>query len=202
MSIFRCLLMVGAGAGLALGAAPQGLAFAAQGNTQAIAAPLVKYRVSRSTVELSPIVVYGQHLPVPLILQMVKTGLHRTWSGKWADRGKLVCRFEYMLGTHFQTLKCMTNGEHFKVQDATQLAMINAYTNHGEIPETIADWTNGHIINPGAMKALLKRLPPLGSSYTLRVTAAHGKPAIDYVIEDGELTAIHRYIAKGKKKRD
>jgi hypothetical protein len=198
MSIFRCFLVAGVGAGLALGTASQGFAFAAQSSTQAIAAMPAIYTVSQSTVKLSPIVVNGRRLVFPLFLQMVKTGLHQPWSGKWADRNQLVCRFEYMLGSHFKTLRCATNGEHFKIQDETQLALM---TPAGQLPVSIANYTTRHWINQGAMMKLLKKLPPPGSSYTLRIIA-HGGPVVDYVIEDGELTTIHRYISKGKKKKD
>lgn len=40
-----------------------------------------------------------------------------------------------------------------------------------------------------------------GSSYTLRITD-HGKPAVDYIIKKGEVTAIHHYIYKNQKNKN
>ncbi|MDN5864316.1 MAG: hypothetical protein L0I62_03750 [Gammaproteobacteria bacterium] len=47
---------------------------------------------SQEHVNLSPITVYGQHMPFVVALQMYKKALTRTWSTDPADRDKLVCQ--------------------------------------------------------------------------------------------------------------
>lgn len=205
MRRIRLILVGVVGTGLLVAAAPRALAYARSGGNSS--AGKTTYEVSEQKVKLSPIVVNGQRLILPLYLQMVKTALHRPWSPLQADKNKLVCRFQTMLGSRLHTLSCMTNGEHFKQQRDTQVALVNSTAmysargndaamryalDNGQIPVTIANYTNQHRISPGAIRTLLKKLPPAGSSYTLRVTD-HGKPVVDYVIKNGELKAIHRY---------
>ncbi|MGH8127499.1 MAG: hypothetical protein ACRETC_03910 [Gammaproteobacteria bacterium] len=215
MSTAHRFLIVVASAGLALGTASQAYAFMQSGATQAGSEPSATYTVSQNTTQLSPIVVNGQRINFPLALEMIKSALHRPWSGSQADRNKLVCQFVDKMGTHFQRLSCMTNAAHFKRQDATQLALAPARSPghpsgsngllaglaNGQIPISIANWTNTHWINRGALLKVLKKLPPVGSSYTLRITE-HGKPVIDYVIKDGDLTAVHHYTYKDQKKKN
>ena len=199
-------------AGLMVAAAPMASAYARSGDNPP--ADHATYKLSEQRVKLSPIVVNGQRLILPLYLQMVRTALHRPWSPLQVDKNKLVCRFQDMMGSRLQTLKCSTNGQHFKQQRETQLALvsarqkyapngrntsINIALNDGQIPVTIANYTTQHRVNRGAIMALLKKLPPRGSSYTLRVTS-HGKPVVDYVIKHGKLKAIHRYTSKKLEK--
>lgn len=215
MSTTHRFLIVVASTGLALGTASRAHALAQSGTTQANSEPATTYSVSQKTVQLSPITVNGQHLAFPLVLQMIKSGLHRPWSTSRGDRNKLVCRLVDVLGSRVQKkLSCLTNAQHFKLQDAVQLAMINAEAeggrrNHpiltalqnGQIPVSIAHYVDErHPIPIGTLMPLLKKLPPAGSSYTMRITE-HGKPIIDYVIKDGKLTAVHRYIYKKQKKK-
>ena len=214
MSGFRKSMLGCAGATLVLASIPNAHAFMA-GAMQSAPPPSTTYTVSRDTVQLSRIVVNGHRLIMPLYLQMLKSAIHRSWSSRWGDRNKLVCRFRYALASHFQTLSCMTNGEHFGRERTTQIALDNAsalypHRNNfsapyyrafvnGQIPVTIANYTTQHRINRGALMTLLRKLPPAGSSYVLRVTR-DGKPAVDYVIRHGEVKAVHRYVYKKGKK--
>lgn len=221
------VLIVLASAGMALGTACQAYALTQSGAAQTSSEPSVIRSYSRNEVQLSRIVVNGQRMVMPLFLQMIKSALHRPWSTSRADRNKLVCRFDETLGSHFrQNLSCMTNAAHYERQSATQIARMNATMEHptgnsgdspaggrdaanqaiynaienGEIAGQIANFTAQNQINIAVLKTMLRKLPPAGSSYTLRITD-HGKPAVDYVIKDGELTAIHRYIYKNQKKK-
>ena len=207
--------MAWAGAGLALAGISNAHAYMASEGAQSAPPPSTTYTVSRDTVQLSRIVVNGHRLIMPLYLQMVKSAIHRSWSSKWADRNKLVCRFRYEMASHFQTLTCMTNGEYFGLARQTQIAMTNGGVNYrsykdakghlvnglrtainsGQVPMLIANYTNQQRINRGALMTLLRKLPPAGSSYVLRVTR-DGKPAVDYVIDRGEVKAVHRYVYK------
>ena len=203
------LILVGAlGAGLLVAAAPGAFAYAQSDGTAS--AGQSTYTVSQQRVNLSPIVVDGQRLILPVFLQLLRTALHRPWSSSQADENKLVCRFQTMLGSRMQTLRCMTNAQYFQQQDKTQEALLAAshdgYTSpiyyalvNGQIPVSIANYTSEHRVNRGELMVLLKKLPPRGSSYTLRITN-HGKPVMDYVIKKGKLKAVRHYIYKHKGK--
>lgn len=169
------------------------------------------YQEGQQNVQLSPIVIAGQHLPFPIVLQMIKTALGRPWSSARADQDKMVCRFDHALGSHLPTLRCETNAQYFREMGRTRtyffLASAGAYGNsptpegmsdaieRGRIPilAEVADWANGTSINPSALKRLLAKLPPAGSSYTLEITD-HGKPVVTYVIKNGELVKV--YVVK------
>lgn len=168
-------------------------------------------QVSQQAVELSPIVVSGQHMPFPVALQMIKKALSRPWSSARADRDKMVCRFEEMMGSHLQTLRCKTNAQYFRETEQTRMGMflatsgaygggptamdISRQIETGAIPimAEVADWADSTPVNPGALKVLLAKLPPADSSYTLEVTD-HGKPVAAYVIKNGELVKV--YVVK------
>lgn len=229
MSTAHRFLIIVASAGLALGTASRAYAFAQSGAAQASSEPSTIHTYSRNEVQLSRIVVNGQRMVMPLFLQMIKSALHRPWSTSRADRNKLVCRFDEVLGSHFrQNLSCMTNAAHYERQSATQIARMNSTMEHvgtgnsgdspaggrqaadqamyqalenGQIAGQISNFTAQNQINIGVLKTMLKKLPPAGSSYTLRITD-HGKPEVDYVIKDGRLAAVHRYIYKNQKKQN
>lgn len=210
MPSMRTILIASAGVGLLLAAAPSASAYAQDSSAYAGQST---YTVSQQTVKLSPITVQGHPLILPLFLQIVKTALHRPVSFKWKDRNTLICRFRDMMGSHIQTLFCETNGQYYNLAEKTQLAINNASAEHGgspdsafyealmsgQIPVTIGNYTSQHPVSRGQMMTLLKKLPPAGSSYTLKVMD-HGKPAVDYVIKDGELEKVRHYIYKDDKK--
>ncbi len=202
MKTLRLTALSGISAAVLLASASMAPAFAHSGGSPAT------YTVSQQRVKLSPIVVDGQRMVLPVFLQIVRTALRRPWSSARADTNKLVCRFQTMLGSHLQDLSCMTNGQHYAQREATQLALFaasdrpgrsNLYyaLSNGQIPVSIANYTSQHRVNRGALLELMKKLPPRGSSYTLRITD-HGKALVDYVVKDGELTNIRRYTYKTK----
>jgi hypothetical protein len=166
-------------------------------------------QIDVGVVNLSPIVVNGQHMPFPIALQMVKTGLKRPWSAEPADRNKLVCRFEHIFASHLETLMCETNAQYFgnrtKVQSALLKGESTAYVDpktgetvsglqvaleRGYLTGSVGEFMDQHSINRGALMTILHYLPPAGSSYTLQVTD-HGKPILEYVIKDGELVKVN-----------
>lgn len=155
-----------------------------------------------ATTELSPIVVEGVRMPMPVALQMLKNALARPWSGAWKDRNKPVCRTEPMLGSHFSSLRCQTNLEHFKEASTTQLALdslpargsgsegcsLCAALNQA-VPVEFVQWASGRRINPAGLHALLAKLPPAGSSYTLEMTD-HGRVVSKWVFKKGKLVKV------------
>lgn len=198
-----CFVLAGAAAlSLFATATPRAWAFVAHGGTPSGGAASTTYVVSQKNVNLSPVVVYGQHLYFPVALQMVKKALTRPWSSNRKDLDKMVCNFVQMQNSHFQTLRCETNRQYFRMQDATQAALqkalsmgcgLNCVLENGMVglPGQLGDWMDQHPIHPGALKELLKKLPPANAGYTLRVTD-HGKPVLEYVIKNGDLVGIKK----------
>lgn len=188
-------------------AAPAAFAYIQQ-DSPAPGSSTTAYRESQQAVELSPIVVNGQHMSFPIALQMIKKAINRPWSSARADRNKMVCRFEDMMGSHLQTLHCETNAQHEQIREATQMALflaaaqgnsscdLNCVVARGMVNVPVMQYVNDHWINRGALLTLLRKLPPADSSYTLQVTD-HGKPIIAYVIKNGELVKV--YAVKPEK---
>lgn len=181
--------------------APAALAYF-QPDTAAAGSSRTTYRETRKTLQLSPIVVNGQHMPFPIALQMIKLALGRPWSSARRDRNKMVCRFEYIPGSHLQTLRCETNAEHEQAAAATQLGFFLATTvrnphcnlycvlAHGMAYLPVMRYVNDRWINRGALLALLGKLLPAGSSYSLRITE-HGKAIAEYIVTDGKVRKVY-----------
>lgn len=171
------------------------------------------YTITQKATNMSPIIVYGQHIPFPLALQLYKKALTQPWSSNPSDRHKLVCRWRAMVGTHLQTLMCQTNAQHEKLASATQLGWTNggyafgSSNRHpillafeaGMIPVVLANSTTQTPIRRGPAAALLAKLPPANASYTLRVTGKGGRPILDYVFKHGNLVHIYHYVYKNGK---
>jgi hypothetical protein len=197
-----------AAAALALAAfAPRVFALAASPRNNS--KPPVKYTTTQKTVNLSPITVRGLHIPLPLALQLYKKALTRHWSSKIADLDKLVCQWQTPLGTHMQSLWCMTNRNHQKLADKTEMAILSVNTpsvpghpslatalSNGAIPISLAGMSIHAKLPRGTLAPLLKKLPPADASYTFRVTGNNGKPWVDYVIKNGKLVHIYHYVYK------
>lgn len=191
---------------LAAGALPAH-AFMQQSGDSAGDMPAAAYREPQRQVQLSPIVVNGQHMPLPLALQMIRTALKRPWSSSRADRDKMVCRFEFMQGSHLQTLRCETNARHQQVAEDTKFGFLGGLATRSvgcdlycvlvnkAPPFPVMHYVDQHQISRGALLKLMKKLPPAGSSYTLRITD-HGKTVVEYVVKHGEISKI--YVAKSK----
>jgi hypothetical protein len=211
----RLHFILPAAAALALTAfAPRVFALAASPRNNS--KPPVKYTTTQKTVNLSPITVHGTHIPLPLALQLYKKALTRHWSNKRADLDKLVCQWQTPLGTHMQSLWCMTNRNHQKLAEQTQTAMLSANyafnpargegnplamaLANGAIPISLGGASRGGKLQRGTLAPLLNKLPPANASYTFRVTGNNGKPLVDYVIKHGNLTHIYRYVYKGAAK--
>lgn len=166
--------------------------------------------MTQKQVNLSPIVVHGEHMPLPVALQLYKKALTRPWSSHRAELNKLVCRWHTPMGTHMQSLFCMTNLQHRHLRQGTTLAITNSLGKYdargrpdaairhafraGAIPAILS---KNQVTTPRSTLApILKTLPPANASYTLRVTNDQGKPVLDYIIKNGDLVHINHYVYK------
>ncbi|MGH8426979.1 MAG: hypothetical protein ACRES7_03240 [Gammaproteobacteria bacterium] len=150
---------------------------------------------------LSPIVVTGNKLYLPVALQMIKAALKRPVSFRQQDLDKLVCQFTGITGSHFQTLDCRTNCQRWRQHEAAAFGVHVSsqlcdsgnssvgIVGPGQMAATVVNWTDQHPVNRGALLELLKKLPPANSNYTLRITD-HGKVVAEYVFKHGNLVSV------------
>lgn len=150
------------------------------------------------TTDLAPIVVNGTSVPLPTALQMLKEALARPWSTASADRYKIVCRVLNGNSMTQRVLHCETNATHFHMNaglagggNSAQMALTNA-----GIAMQLGKWVDDHVTNVGELERTLKKLPPPGSSYTLRLTGGH-QDTVEYVVDHGELAA--KYVIRNGK---
>lgn len=208
--------LIGIFAGVAVLAAAGAAPAARAGSGGGAGAPV--HEVDARTVSLSPIVVNGRHVPMPVALQMIKAAVKRPWSSDPRDRNKLVCVFQHIFTSHFETMVCETNGQHFDRAARTRAALEEgeslSYDRNGEsvsglevalergyLQEDIGSFMNQHPMNRGAIMTILHDLPPANSSYTLRVMD-HGKAVTEYVIKKGKVVAIRNLanVATGTRR--
>ncbi|MHB1765531.1 MAG: hypothetical protein ACYCS1_08385 [Gammaproteobacteria bacterium] len=170
------------------------------GASIALGAPAsrVAGRVLSEPARLGRIVVEGNHLPLPIALEILKTALHSPWSTAWKDRNQIVCRLNTPLGTHIQDrahLSCETNNDFFQSLNFLQTSMESG----GPIPvETSEQPEEVEIDHPGRLRALLAKVPPAGSSYTLKLTS-HGRVVSEWVMKKGQLVKAWHLKPNGKR---
>jgi hypothetical protein len=149
----------------------------------------------RDVTELQPIVVKGHKIYLPVALQMIKAALKRPVNYRSENWDKLVCRFESPDGSRAgTTLRCDTECELWARNMAIQGVHVSSELCGLKKAETgiaVAGWVRQRRINRGALMAVLSKLPPADSSYTLRVTE-HGKVVAEYVFKDGDLVHVYK----------
>ncbi|MGH8225095.1 MAG: hypothetical protein ACRER1_02935 [Gammaproteobacteria bacterium] len=178
-------------------------AFAQSQTAQVVHAVPLASVTGPAVTNLSPLVVTGHKLYLPVALQMIKAALKRHVNFRHENLDKMVCQFTGITGTHFQTLDCRTNCQRWIQSEAVQGIHVSSQlcdsgnsavsiAGPGQMAVTVVNWTNQHIINRGALLELLKKLPPADSSYTLRITD-HGKVVAEYVFKNGELVSVRKF---------
>lgn len=148
----------------------------------------------RTGISLPTLVVNGQRIPMAIALTYLKTMLRRPWSTSAADLDKTVCRIEPTMGSHFDTMRCETNRQHFKDAERTRQSLMQVRTlgpgsQFATLYAEVASWIDNRRVNRGALREMLKKLPPPGSSYTLQVTD-HGKVVAKYIVKKGKLVKV------------
>lgn len=148
----------------------------------------------RVAMELAPITVHGQHVPLLIELQTIKKGLKLPWTNDMSDT-RIRCRIEHIVGSHFHMLYCESNLHHILRENWIHISLGNmlaaAAGDAPPFPGVVFKVKR----NLSALLGLMHKLPPANASYTLRVTD-HGKPVIDYVIKNGELVHTYHYSYK------
>lgn len=147
--------------------------------------------ISQKAVNLSPIVVHGHKLYWPVVLQMIKNGLNRSFTNRPQDADKLVCQFEaHRNALDGTVLFCETNRRAWQYERALRSKRDAAMGGgSGSLPVSAGFEILHRRINRGDLLKLLKKLPPANASYTLRVTD-HGKLVAKYVFSHGNLVSI------------
>lgn len=150
-----------------------------------------KSATSPQTVKLGPLVVTGQRLhslPLPVKLQIIKAALKRSHNFRDENLSKLVCRFgtEGRRDAMGMQLHCETNCDLLLFDEAFRGNYISCgIGDSAAVNERLAAYINSHHFSRSQLMALLKQLPPPGSSYTFQVKS-HGKVVARWVMENGQ----------------
>jgi len=87
--------------------------------------------INRATSNMKPLTVNGVIIPLPVVTQMVKKGLRRSWSSAKKDRNLIVCGYgrtdierSALSNSRLPVLNCLSNEAHFR------LSFRNPYSKH------------------------------------------------------------------------
>ncbi len=161
------------------------------------------------TTKLHRILVVGHRIqiPQPVVFEIIKAALQRTWSTSPRDGNQIVCQFHYPVGSHIQdraVLFCQTNNEHFQFQERHFFMNINGQPG---VPPTIRgplefqefETDQMHLVDPNRLRRLLAKLPPAGGRYEFEVMK-HGHPESEWFMNRGRLVKLISFRKKPKAK--
>ncbi|MGH8274059.1 MAG: hypothetical protein ACRES9_07380 [Gammaproteobacteria bacterium] len=196
MSRLHFILPAVAVAVLALTAfAPNAIAQTQAGTEGGNASPPSTRAMRQVAKNLPPMTVEGRSVPLPIALQVIKKGLKLPWTNN-LNGYRIRCRITSQPGSHFPGLFCESNRQHIIRVRRLHLAL---ETDSSGTAIPAINFMFRREISVGPLLTLLHKIPSTHASYTLRVTD-HGKAAVDYVVKNGELVSIRRYVYKKGKK--
>ena len=161
------------------------------------------------TTKLHRILVVGHRIriPKPVVFEIIKAALQRTWSTSPRDGNQIVCQFHYPVGSHIQdraVLFCQTNNEHFQFQERHWFMNIDG-RDGGLIPPTIRgplgfqgfETDQMHLVDPARLRRLLAKLPAAGGRYEFKVMK-HGHPESEWFMNRGKVVRVIDFKKEGK----
>jgi hypothetical protein len=153
------------------------------------------------TTKLGRILVIGHRvrIPQPVVFEIIKAALNRTWSTSARDRNQIVCQFRYPLGSHLKdqaVLFCQTNNEHFQFRERHWF-MNYKKTILGPLEFQEFQTDQMHLVDPNHLRRLLARLPAANGRYEFEVTK-HGHPASEWFMNRGRLVKVIYFRKKSK----
>jgi hypothetical protein len=153
------------------------------------------------TTKLGRILVIGHRIriPKPVVFEIIKAALNRTWSTSPKARNQIVCQFHYPLGSHLKdqaVLFCQTNSEHFQFRERHWFMDISG-RDGGAVPPTIRgplefqefQTDQMHLVDPNRLRRLLAKLPAANGRYEFEVTK-HGHPESEWFMNRGRLVKV------------
>ena len=146
-------------------------------------------------------------IPEPVVFEIIKAALQRTWSTSPRDGNQIVCQFQYPVGSHIQdqaVLFCQTNNEHFQFQERHWFMNIDG-RDGGLIPPTIRgplgfqefETDQMHLVDPARLRRLLAKLPAAGGRYEFKVMK-HGHPESEWFMNRGKVVRVIDFRKKAK----
>jgi hypothetical protein len=159
------------------------------------------------TTKLGRILVVGHRIriPRPVVFEIIKAALNRTWSTSARDRNQIVCQFHYPVGSHIQdqaVLFCQTNNEHFQFQE--RHFFVNVPRRPG-VPPTLRgpigfqefQTDQMHLVDPSRLRRLLAKLPKANGRYEFEVTK-HGHLESEWFMNRGRLVKVIDFMKTPK----
>ncbi len=153
------------------------------------------------TTKLGRILVVGHRIriPEPVVFEIIKAALKRSWSTSAKDYNQIVCQFQYPVGSNIQdqaVLFCQTNEEHFQFQEQ------HFFVNHrgtirGPLGFQEFQTDQMHLVDPNRLRRLLAKLPAAGGRYEFKVMK-HGHPESEWFMNRGKVVRVIDFRKKAK----
>lgn len=147
-------------------------------------------RISRNVSKMKALVVNGITIPLPIVTQMAKKGLRRSWSEAMQDRNLIVCGYgrtqiahSDLSNTRFPVLHCLSNEAHFRYSPNNPYSKhlnydprksnIRCYSNcfltQGNVVASVTGYIDHSSHRAQLISWLIGQAPTSGAAYSLRV---------------------------------
>ena len=156
------------------------------------------------TTKLHRILVVGHRIriPEPVVFEIIKAALKRTWSTSPRDGNQIVCQFHYPVGSHIQdraVLFCQTNNEHFQFRERHFFMNYSPYgqgTILGPVGFQEFQTDQMHLVDPNRLRRLLAKLPAAGGRYEFKVMK-HGHLESEWFMNRGKVVRVFYFKKEG-----
>lgn len=163
--------------------------------------------INRAASKIRPLEVNGVIIPLPVVAQMVKKGLRRSWSRGMEDRNLIVCGHgkteivnRSLSSPRLPSLHCLSNGAHFRhvlwnpysphIHYNPEKVNIRCYANcfltQGNIAASISRYIDDSSRRARLISVLISKTPTIKAAYSLRVpqTVPMRFPSLNNKIEN------------------
>ncbi len=135
-------------------------------------------------------------IPEPVVFEIIKAALQRTWSTAPRDGNQIVCQFHYPVGSHIQdraVLFCQTNKEHFLFQEKHFFMTegnVGGSTISGPLEFKEFETDQMYLVNPNRLRRILAKLPAARGRYEFEEVTTHGRPQSAWFVNRGRLVKV------------
>lgn len=146
--------------------------------------------INRAASKMKPLTVNGVIIPLPIVTQMVKKGLKRSWSSAIKDRNLIVCgygrtniRNSVLANSRIPSLNCLSNQAHFRFSLSDPYSKhldydpkktnircyANCFLTQGNIAASVVRYIDHSSFRANLISSLIGRTPTSKATYSLRV---------------------------------
>lgn len=134
--------------------------------------------INRAASKIRPLVVNGVIIPLPIVTQMVKKGLGRSWSPAMKARNLMVCGYGTS-SSRIPVLHCLSNRAHFRdpiskhlnynPQKSNIRCYANCFLTQGNIVASVVRYIDFSSHRAQLISSLIGKTPTSMAAYSLRV---------------------------------